>query len=102
MVESSIKLGIVGARGHTGAELIALVANHPRFELAFVSSRALAGQRVADQVTAYRGDVRYVSLEHGQLPTLQAATHAAACPLGSASTTASACSVGSCPCSSDT
>ena len=43
MVESSIKLGIVGARGHTGAELIALVANHPRFELAFVSSRCPTG-----------------------------------------------------------
>ena len=84
MVESSIKLGIVGARGHTGAELIALVANHPRFELAFVSSRALAGQRVADQVTAYRGDVRYVSLEHGQLPTLQADAVVLALPNGHA------------------
>ena len=38
-------LGIVGARGHTGAELIRLVDAHPGLELAFVSSRELAGQR---------------------------------------------------------
>ena len=40
-------LGIVGARGHTGAELIRLVASHPHLELAFVSSRELAGESVA-------------------------------------------------------
>ena len=39
---------LVGARGHVGAELIRLIAAHPRFELAFVSSRERAGQRVAD------------------------------------------------------
>ncbi|MEG2803505.1 N-acetyl-gamma-glutamyl-phosphate reductase [Stenotrophomonas sp.] len=41
-------VGLVGARGHTGAELIALIAAHPRLTLGFVSSRELAGQRVAD------------------------------------------------------
>ena len=43
-------VGIVGARGHTGAELIRLVARHPHLALAFVSSRELDGQRVADHV----------------------------------------------------
>ena len=33
------RVGIVGARGHTGAELIRLIAAHPALELAFVSSR---------------------------------------------------------------
>lgn len=42
-------VGIVGARGHTGAELIKLIAAHPQLQLGFVSSRELAGQRVADQ-----------------------------------------------------
>lgn len=41
-------VGIVGARGHTGAELIKLIAAHPNLQLGFVSSRELAGQRVAD------------------------------------------------------
>ena len=55
-------LGIVGARGHTGAELIRLVARHPSLELAFVSSRELAGERVSDHVDAFAGELRYENL----------------------------------------
>lgn len=54
-----IRIGLVGARGHTGAELVRLIAAHPRFELAFVSSRELAGQRVADHHEAVTGELRY-------------------------------------------
>ncbi|HEU4664254.1 MAG TPA: N-acetyl-gamma-glutamyl-phosphate reductase [Dokdonella sp.] len=57
-------IGIVGARGHTGAELIRLVAAHPRLELAFVSSRELAQQAVRDHVAAYDGALRYENLSH--------------------------------------
>ena len=56
-------IGIVGARGHTGAELIRLVAAHEFLELAFVSSRELAGQRVADHVEGYAGELRYELLD---------------------------------------
>ncbi|HQW77778.1 MAG: N-acetyl-gamma-glutamyl-phosphate reductase [Xanthomonadales bacterium] len=56
-------IGIVGARGHTGAELIRLLAAHDGLELAFVSSRELQGQRVADHVGGYSGDLRYESLD---------------------------------------
>jgi N-acetyl-gamma-glutamyl-phosphate reductase len=55
-------LGIVGARGHTGAELIRLVASHPSLELAFVSSRELDGQLVSDHVDEFTGDLRYENL----------------------------------------
>lgn len=55
-------IGIVGARGHTGAELIRLVSRHPHLELVFVSSRELDGQRVADHSDAYTGELRYESL----------------------------------------
>ncbi|MDH7452642.1 N-acetyl-gamma-glutamyl-phosphate reductase [Luteimonas composti] len=63
MSNKTYSIGIVGARGHTGAELIRLVAGHPDLELAFVSSRELAGQRVADHGDAYRGDLRFESLD---------------------------------------
>ena len=56
-------IGIVGARGHTGTELIRLVAAHPQLELAFVSSRELNGQPVADHVDAYHGPLHYQSLD---------------------------------------
>ena len=56
-------LGIIGARGHTGAELIALIARHPQLELAFVSSRERVGQRVSDHVAAFAGELRYEALD---------------------------------------
>lgn len=56
-------IGIVGARGHTGMELIRLIAAHPRLQLAFVSSRELDGQRVADHNDSYAGELRYESLD---------------------------------------
>lgn len=63
-------VGIVGARGHTGAELIQLLAGHPGFELAAVSSRELDGQRVADHVPQYAGGLCYRSLAHEELGSL--------------------------------
>ena len=62
-MSKTFTLGIVGARGYTGAELIRLVAAHPQIELAFVSSRELAGQRVADKNAAYTGELRYENLD---------------------------------------
>lgn len=63
MTEKKFTLGIVGARGYTGAELIRLLAGHPHVELAFVSSRELAGQRVAEHNNAYSGELRYENLD---------------------------------------
>jgi N-acetyl-gamma-glutamyl-phosphate reductase len=56
-------IGIVGARGHTGAELVRLVARHPAMELAFVSSRELAGQRVREFVEGFDGELCYENVE---------------------------------------
>ncbi|ASR44767.1 N-acetyl-gamma-glutamyl-phosphate reductase [Xanthomonas citri pv. mangiferaeindicae] len=56
-------IGIVGARGHTGSELIRLVAAHPGLELLFVSSRELDGQRVADHNAAWQGALRFENLD---------------------------------------
>lgn len=72
MTNEKKTIGIVGARGHTGAELIRLIAAHPALELAFVSSRELAGQRVAEHSDAYTGELRYESLD----PTAVAAKRA--------------------------
>lgn len=60
-------VGIVGARGHTGAELIKLIARHPRLELAFVSSRELDGQKVGDHIAGFSGELRYENLGHEQV-----------------------------------
>lgn len=79
-----IRLGIVGARGYVGAELIRLVAAHPRFELDYVSSRELAGQRVADHSDATTGDLRYSAPSNQDLPVLGAEAVVLALPNGKA------------------
>jgi N-acetyl-gamma-glutamyl-phosphate reductase len=63
-MKTSMKtIGIVGARGHTGAELIRMLASHPLLELAFVASRELEGQRVDAHNEAYAGELRYENLD---------------------------------------
>ncbi|UNK50315.1 N-acetyl-gamma-glutamyl-phosphate reductase [Lysobacter sp. S4-A87] len=77
-------VGIVGARGYVGAELIRLIAAHPVFELAFVSSRELVGQRVADHIPEYQGELRYNSPSHEELPAPGADAVVLALPNGKA------------------
>ncbi|UXI69952.1 N-acetyl-gamma-glutamyl-phosphate reductase [Tahibacter amnicola] len=77
-------VGIIGARGHTGAELISLIAGHPGLELAFVSSRELDGQRVSDHNAHYRGDLRYTNLDPAQTAAHDADAVVLALPNGKA------------------
>ena len=64
-----IRVGLVGARGHVGTELIKLLAAHPGFEIAFVSSREREGQRLSDHEPAYRGELRYTALDAAGVAT---------------------------------
>lgn len=57
---SKARVGLVGARGYTGQELIRLIDHHPSMELAYVSSRELAGTKLQ----GYRkGDITYVNIK---------------------------------------
>ncbi|WP_395681878.1 N-acetyl-gamma-glutamyl-phosphate reductase [Dokdonella sp.] len=67
MTENRRSIGIVGARGYTGAELIRLVARHPTLELAFVSSREFDGKQVRDHVAEFAGALRYENLSHEEV-----------------------------------
>ncbi len=80
----TMTIAIVGARGHTGAELIRLIAGHPRFDLAFVSSRELDGQPVSAHVPEYRGPLRYANVAHEQLAEHSADAWVLALPNGKA------------------
>jgi len=51
------KIGIIGASGYSGEELVRLIAGHPHAQLACVSSRSLAGKKVADIMPRLRGRV---------------------------------------------
>ena len=51
----TIKVGIVGATGYTGVELLRLLAQHPQVQVAAVTSRGEAGVALADYFPSLRG-----------------------------------------------
>ncbi len=48
MAGAGVKVGIVGASGYTGAELLRLAAQHPDFEVVVATGDSMAGRRAAD------------------------------------------------------
>lgn len=55
MTESKIKIGIVGGTGYTGVELLRILANHPKAEVAMITSRSEEGVKVVDMYPNLRG-----------------------------------------------
>lgn len=51
-----IKIGILGAAGYTGGELIRLLINHPGAEIVFANSESNAGNKVYDVHEGLLGD----------------------------------------------
>lgn len=58
-----IQVGIIGASGFTGAELLRLLAGHPEYELAYASGETQAGTRVADLYPSLAGAYPHQSFE---------------------------------------
>lgn len=61
---------IIGASGYSGEELVRLLSRHPNVQLAAVTSRSLAGQKVADVMPALRhavGDLEFTSSDPAEL-----------------------------------
>jgi N-acetyl-gamma-glutamyl-phosphate reductase len=81
---SPLSVGIVGARGHVGSELVRLLAAHPQFELAYVTSRELQDQPLASHIPGYAGELRYISPAYEDLPELEADAVVLALPNGKA------------------
>lgn len=58
-----IKVGIVGATGYTGAELLRLLAVHPQAQVTVITSRGEQGKPVADLYPSLRGIIDLVFSE---------------------------------------
>lgn len=65
------RVGLLGARGYVGREVLRLIGQHPELELVCASSRALVGQKVVELANA---------------PPLNPHTNLPAAPIGSSST----------------
>jgi N-acetyl-gamma-glutamyl-phosphate reductase len=66
------RLALIGARGHTGAELIRLIDAHPTIELSYASSRAHAGTAIRDHVADVRSSLNFCELTPEQIESLDA------------------------------
>lgn len=77
-------IGLVGARGYVGAELVRLIDAHPHFDLAYVCSRELDGRDVASTIQGYAGPLRYISPSAADTPALKADAVVLALPNGKA------------------
>ena len=65
----AITVGVVGATGYTGVELLRLLLGHPQVEVGVVTSRSETGRSVADMFPSLRGhtDLRYSAPDPGAL-----------------------------------
>ena len=45
---TKINVGIIGASGFTGAELLRIAAQHPHFDVRLATGDSMAGRRAAD------------------------------------------------------
>lgn len=79
-----LRVGLVGARGHVGEELIRIIDVHPQLELGFVSSRERAGQRVSAHVSGLKHDLDYTQVEIEDLGTQAVDIFVLALPNGKA------------------
>jgi N-acetyl-gamma-glutamyl-phosphate reductase len=81
-------VGIVGASGYGGVELVRLLDGHPELEVAVLAAHSQAGQRVAGLFPNLPGDRTFDTVEVDRLAELDlvflATPHAASLELGAA------------------
>ena len=65
------KVGIVGATGYTGVELLRILSTHPQIDITCVTSRTHVGSRVDSMFSSLRG---YIDLTFS-LPDVDNLSH---------------------------
>lgn len=66
--EKTGRIGLIGARGFTGQNIISIINKHPHFEIAHVSSRELKGTKLAGYK---KGEVIYENLTAEDIKRLE-------------------------------
>jgi len=66
-VRRDLTVGLVGARGYVGRELVAVLARHPSFAVGFVASRTQAGLPVAERLPGAPAGLLFEDLGPGEV-----------------------------------
>lgn len=77
-------VGIIGARGYVGRELMRLIAHHPCLRLAFAASRALVGRPLQEECADAPADLRFIDPSPQEAADLNADVLILALPNGAA------------------
>lgn len=77
-----IRVGLIGARGYVGGELIRLLDGHHDLELSYASSRALAGQAINRVIPGVQQTLNFEQLEPSQVASRDADVVVLAMPNG--------------------
>ncbi len=75
-MKSPVKVGIVGASGYSGEELVRLILLHPNAELVAVTSRQNAGRPIGQVFPRFAGHPRALNLRFSE-PLVDQLAHAA-------------------------
>lgn len=65
------KVGILGASGYTGHELLKLLKKHPGIEVIILNSRSYEGQKVSELYPDYTGDDTYTNYSFEEINGLR-------------------------------
>ena len=57
MATKDINVGVIGASGYTGSDLIRMLSGHPKIDLKYVSANNHAGQRIGEIYPHLNGKV---------------------------------------------
>ena len=57
MTTKDITVGVIGASGYTGSDLIRLLLSHPKIDLKYVSANNHAGQRINEIFPYLKGNI---------------------------------------------
>lgn len=68
--QNKIKIGIVGATGYTGVELLRLLTQHPQVEVTAITSRTEVGQSITSQFPSLRGYYDHLLFQHPEQAAL--------------------------------
>lgn len=63
---NKLKVGVIGATGYTGHELLGILFRHPNVEIAFLSSESCKGKSLCQIFSNFKQEMVFINLENAE------------------------------------